>query len=134
MGKKKEKERRAVVYLSVKGNDKTVSLREQKQLKYILEYAKAHHIKIVKIMHRDILGIGSVNIHFNEMLALIKTKKVEIILINKMASISKNIEDAYGKIGRAVNAGGAIVTVDEGNMKLPLRMNLESKKGEGTNE
>ena len=66
MRNRKEKPLRAVVYLSAKGNEITIEQKEKNQLKYIREYAKAHNIKIVKIMHRSILGNYVVNTHFQK--------------------------------------------------------------------
>ena len=49
--KRKETPLRAIVYLSVKGKENNIDNKEEKQLNYITEYANAHNIKIVKIMH-----------------------------------------------------------------------------------
>ena len=122
MRDRKEKSLRAVVYLSTKGNEKTVEQKEKNQLKYIREYAKAHNIQIVKIMHRSILGNYVVNIHFQKMVAMIGKKDVDIILVSKISGIATDLEDAYRKIGKVIQSGGCIVTVDEGEMKLPIQM------------
>ncbi len=122
MRNRKEKTLRAVVYLSAKGNEKTVEQKEKNQLKYIREYAKAHNIQIVKIMHRSIMGNYVVNTHFQKMVDMIFKKEVEMILVSKISGIAKNLEDAYRKIGKVIQAGGCIVTVDEGEMKPPIQM------------
>ncbi len=122
MRNRKEKPLRAVVYLSAKGNEITIEQKEKNQLKYIREYAKAHNIKIVKIMHRSILGNYVVNTHFQKMVEMIGKKEVEIILVSKISGIATDLEDAYRKIGKAIQSGGYIVTVDEGEMKLPIQM------------
>lgn len=125
--KRAEKPLRAIVYLSVKGKEKNIDNKEEKQLKYITEYANAHNIKIVKVMHRSILSDTVVNKHFSKMVSMILRKKADVILLSKMAGISSDIEDAYKKIGTAIQSGGYIVTVDEGELKLPIRINRESK-------
>lgn len=122
MRNRKEKPLRAVVYLSAKGDEITIEQKEKNQLKYIREYAKAHNIKIVKIMHRSILGNYVVNTHFQKMVEMIGKKEVEIILVSKISGIATDLEDAYRKIGKAIQSGGYIVTVDEGEMKLPIQM------------
>lgn len=122
MRNRKEKPLRAVVYLSAKGNEITIEQKEKNQLKYIREYAKAHNIKIVKIMHRSILGNYVVNTHFQKMVEMIGKKEVEIILVSKISGIATDLEDAYRKIGKAIQSGGYIVTVDKGEMKLPIQM------------
>lgn len=122
MSRKKEKKLRAVVYLSAKGNEKAVEQKEKNQLKYIREYAKAHNIQIVKIMHRSIMGNYVVNTHFQKMVAMVGKKDVDIILVSKISGIATDLEDAYRKIGKVIQSGGCIVTVDEGEMKLPIQM------------
>lgn len=122
MRSRKEKLLRAVVYLSAKGNEKTVDQKEKNQLKYIREYAKAHNIQIVKVMHRSIMGNYVVNTHFQKMVDMVDKKDVEIILVSKISGIATDLEDAYRKIGKVIQSGGCIVTVDEGEMKLPIQM------------
>lgn len=122
MSNRKEKPLRAVVYVSTKGNEKTVEQKEKNQLKYIREYAKAHNIQIVKIMHRSIMGNYVVNTHFQKMVNMISKKEVDIILVSKISGIATDLEDAYRKIGKVIQSGGFIVTVDEGEMKLPIQM------------
>lgn len=122
MRNRKEKTLRAVVYLSAKGNEKTVEQKEKNQLKYIREYAKAHNIQIVKIMHRSIMGNYVVNTHFQKMVNMVGKKDVDIILVSKISGIATDLEDAYRKIGKVIQSGGCIVTVDEGEMKLPIQM------------
>jgi DNA invertase Pin-like site-specific DNA recombinase len=122
MRNRKEKLLRAVVYLSAKGNEKTVEQKEKNQLKYIREYAKAHNIQIVKVMHRNIMGNYVVNTHFQKMVEMIGKNEVEVILVSKISGIATNLEDAYRKIGKVIQSGGCIVTVDEGEMKLPIQM------------
>ena len=95
-------------------------IKEEKQLNYITEYANAHNIKIVKIMHRSILSDMVVNKHFSKMVSMVSRKKADVILLSKVAGISTDIEDAYKKIG-------SVITVDEGELKLPIRMNREIK-------
>ena len=89
MSNRKEKPLRAVVYVSTKGNEKTVEQKEKNQLKYIREYAKAHNIQIVKIMHRSIMGNYVVNTHFQKMVNMISKKEVDIILVSKISGIAK---------------------------------------------
>lgn len=122
MSNRKGKTLRAIVYLSVKGNEKTVEKKEKNQLKCIMEYAKAHNIEIVKIMHRNIMGNYVVNTHFQKMVDFVSKKEADVILVSKISGIATNIEDAYRKIGKVIQLGGYIITVDEGEMKLPIQM------------
>ena len=54
---KRKKSINVIAYLSVaNATDKNVDWKEEKQLSYISEYAKAHNLRIIKIMHKNIMG------------------------------------------------------------------------------
>ena len=52
--KRKEKQKKCFMYLATEGDIFHAEEREQKQYKYIMEYAKAHNVKIVKVFHKDV--------------------------------------------------------------------------------
>ena len=52
MAKKIEPRYECIAYLSVEADLNVVDRLENKQLKYIKEYAKAHNIKVVGVMRR----------------------------------------------------------------------------------
>ena len=119
---KRKKSINVIAYLSVtNATDKNVDWKEEKQLSYISEYAKAHNLRIIKIMQKSIMGCSVVNTHFNKMVREIQNEKADGILVCNMAAISQNIEDAYQKIGKVIQAGGQIITVDEGKLNLQLK-------------
>lgn len=122
--KKKGRKLRCFVYLSTKADERTVEEKEKKQLRYIREYAKAHNIEIVKIFRRGILGQYEVNRHFNALLAKLSDKEADGILLANMGCISAGEVDAYCKVGKVHAVGGQIVTVDEGNLDLNIKMAL----------
>ena len=115
-----EPEIRCIVYLSTEGDMNFTEQRENKQLRYISEYAKAHNIKIVKKMHRDVLGQNDVNKHFNQMVEMIRKGNADGIIVANMMCISKDVPDAYFKVGMVHNAGGVMVTVDEGRLSMKI--------------
>lgn len=43
-------------------------------------------------------------------------------MISNMASVSIGVFDAYTKVGKIIEIGGRIITVDEGELKLPLKI------------
>jgi len=110
-----------VAYLSTAGDILSAEKREEKQLKYIMEYAKAHNIEIIRVMHRDVLGQAEMNKHFNLMVDMIKCGKVQGIILSNMMAISTNIPDAYFKVGKVRDAGGCVLTVDEGNLFMRIK-------------
>lgn len=123
----KEKRLRCIAYLSTTGDLENVDCREQKQLKYIQEYARAHNIEIVKIFHRNALGQRDVNKHLDYMIQLIREKKADGIILANMMAISVNVSDAYYKVGKVKEAGGHMVTVDEGRLTLYIKKGAENE-------
>ena len=124
MSKKKRKvhepEIRCIAYLSVTGNENNTEMRERKQLRYIKEYAASHNIKITKIMHKDVLGQRDVNLHFERMTSMIREGFVDGIIVANTMSVSNSITDVYMKAGRVAEAGGVMVSVDEGKLLMKI--------------
>lgn len=124
MSKKKKKsqepELRCIAYLSVTGNENETEYRERKQLRYIKEYAASHNITITKIMHKDVLGQRDVNLHFERMTSMVKQGFVDGIIVANTMSVSNSIMDVYMKAGRIAEAGGVMVSVDEGKLMMKI--------------
>lgn len=118
--KKREPKIECIAYLSVEGDPERVDRLEDKQLKYIREYAKAHNIDVVGIKRRHGFGYRDVYKHFCQMAAFIAKGKVDGVILVNMKSVSQNVEDAYAKIGKINGVGGVIVTVDEGRLSLGI--------------
>lgn len=110
-----------IVYLSTVGYVFSTDKREKKQLSFIQQYEDAHNVKIVKKMHRDVMGQVEVNRHFDVMVEMIRLGKVDGIIIANMMSVSSSVADAYYKIGKVKAVGGHIVTVDEGCMEKNVK-------------
>ena len=114
---KKNRTIKVIAYLSVvNATEKNVEWKEDKQLRYIREYAKAHCIRIVKILRRNILGKNVRDAQFRKMIGAIECGMVDGIIV------SDTVVDAYKKVGDVVQAGGHMITVDEGELNLPLKM------------
>ena len=123
--KKKEPSVEVVAYLSTTGPLWETERREQKQERYIREYAKAHNINIVGIVRRNGLGQVDVNVQFEKITNLIRQKRVEGVIVINMMAISIDIPDAYYKVGKVKAAGGVIVTVDEGILGMDVKTREE---------
>ena len=95
---------------------------EDKQLKYIKEYAKAHNILIVGIVRRHGFSMNDVYRNFRQIALLISKKRVDGVIAAGMKYVSSDMEDAYCKIGMIKAAGGQFVTVDEGNLGMNIVM------------
>lgn len=110
-----------IMYLSTYGDLFHADIREKRQERYIREYAKAHGIKIVGVMHKDALGMNDVDAHFIKIAHLINKKKVDGVIVADMSCVSRDIVDAYSKVGLIHSVGGVIITVDEGKLRLELK-------------
>lgn len=116
----KRKVWRCMAYISVHAKAADMERKEERQLNYIREYAKANRIEIAGVIYRHGLGQYEVNRHFESMINSIKNRKYDGILIVNMSSVSIGIADAYARIGKVIEAGGHIITVDEGDLRLSL--------------
>ncbi|MBQ9934939.1 MAG: resolvase [Lachnospiraceae bacterium] len=122
MAKKKETRYECIAYLSVEADLNKVDRLEDKQLKYIKEYAKAHNILIVGIVRRHGFSMNDVYRNFRQIALLISKKRVDGVIAAGMKYVSSDMEDAYCKIGMIKAAGGQFVTVDEGNLGMNIVM------------
>lgn len=122
MAKKKEPRYECIAYLSVEAELDKVDRLEDKQLKYIKEYAKAHNILIVGVMRRHGFSMNDVFRNFRQIAHLIGKKRVEGVIVAGMQYVSSDLEDAYYKIGMIKAVGGQFITVDEGNLGMDIVM------------
>ena len=60
------------------------------------------------------------NRHYQNIVRRIRSGEAEAILLANMGMISQSLPDAYGKVGQMLEAGGRVITVDEGELKLNL--------------
>ena len=74
--RKAKKNIRCIVYLATVADEDTVDRKEQKLLRYIREYAKAHQLQIVKVFHRSILGQMDMNRHYQNIVRRIRSGEV----------------------------------------------------------
>ena len=98
---------------------------EKRQEAYIRKYAKAHGVKIVGVIYGNGQGQGEINKKFLRAVELIRYGKVQGMIAVNMAIISADLEDAYCKVGKVRSAGGEMITVDEGR----LRLSIYNRKG-----
>lgn len=120
--RRKLKTIRCAAYLAVQGDLNKVDEKERKQLHCIREYAKAHNIDIVNVYHSAGAGVLEVNRQFEGLVSMVRDKKIDGILVKNMQAISKDVSDAYLKVSKVRNAGGYMITVDEGELMLRLTM------------
>ena len=112
---------RAIAYLSEDGRIYEADKKENKQLKFIQQYATAHGIMIVNIIRRNAMGPMIMNKQIQNVVESIKKGDANAIIVTEIAKISRNSVDAYTKVGMINEAGGTVVSVMEGILKLPIR-------------
>lgn len=112
--------KKCYVYLSTNGDEDTSYIKENKQLKVIAQYAKAHNLEISKIMRKGILGRFEMNKQFTKILSSIQKKEVEALLVAKPECISNYLPDIYKAVALVEAYGGEFITASKGRLSLYL--------------
>lgn len=124
MKKKSKKEQiPCIVYLSSK-EDRSFELAEKKedrQLRYINEYADAHGLIPMKIIRNGCFGPSIRNKLFQDCIHLMRQGKARALLVANMDAISSGIADAYRKVGMVQEQGFRLISVDEGELQLNMK-------------
>lgn len=118
--KKKRKIFDCIEYLSVEAPLEKVDFLEDKQSKYIREYVKNKEYSIVGTERRHGFSQGDVNRQWAAIVKLIRDKRVDGVVVANMAAVSNSVPDAFYKVGQIIDAGGIIVTVDEGRLDMNI--------------
>ena len=116
MAKRKKKTIECIEYLSVEAPLEKVTMLENKQSRYIREYVANKEYRIVGTMRRNGFSQRDVNRQWEDIVTKIRKKQLHGVVVANMAAISEDLPDAYKKVGQIVEAGGVIVTVDEGRL------------------
>ncbi len=112
-----------IVYLSSneESSFELAEMKENRQLRYINEYADAHGLIPMKIVRRGCFGPAVRNKLFQDCLYLMKQGKVSALLVANMDAISSGLADAYRKVGMVQEQGCRIISVDEGELRLDIK-------------
>lgn len=116
MARRKKKTIECIEYLSVQGPLEKVTMLEDKQSRYIREYVAHKEYRIVGTMRRHGFSQRDVNRQWEVIVTKIRKKQLHGVVVANMAAIAEDLPDAYKKVGQIVEAGGVIVTVDEGRL------------------
>lgn len=98
---------------------------EHQQEAYIQKYAKAHGVKVVGVIRGCGQGQYEINGKFNQAIELIRKGRVQGLITINMKMISHDLVDAYCKVGKVRSAGGEMITVDEGRLRLESWRNVK---------
>lgn len=120
--RKPREEIRCIVFLSSDENDsfEQAEKKEDKQWKYVSEYADAHGLIPMKILRRGCMAPGVTNQMFMNCISMMKQGKAEAILVSNMNYIAQDELDIYMKVGRVRANGFRIFTVDDGELKMDI--------------
>lgn len=126
----RKRKREFIALLSTTGSLLETEKREEKQERYIRNFVKTQDIEIVGVVRRNGLGQADLNRQFEKITQLIRQKRAEGVIVVNMMAISTDIPDAYYKVGKIIDAGGIIMTVDEGNLGMSVKTLRRLKKDE----
>lgn len=126
----RKRKREFIALLSTTGSLTETEKREEKQERYIRNFVKTQNIEIVGVVRRNGLGQADLNRQFDKITQLIRQKRAEGVIVVNIMAISTDIPDAYYKVGKIIDAGGIIMTVDEGNLGMSVKTLRRLKKDE----
>ena len=130
--RRKKKTIECIEYLSVSAPLDKVDRLEDKQSKYIHEYVKNKEYMIVGTERRHGFSQNDVDRQWHQIVDKIRKKQVDGVIVANMSVITDNLIDAFIKIAQVQDAGGIIVTVDDGRLAMQLRgfqvMNKNKKR------
>ena len=117
---KKRKLFECIEYLSVEAPLNKVDYLEDKQSKYIREYVRNKEYMIVGTERRHGFSQGDVNRQWAKIVEMIRRGKVQGIVVANMAAVAADVPDAFYKVGQVIEAGGIVVSVDDGLLNLKI--------------
>lgn len=117
---KKRKIFECIEYLSVEAPLNKVDYLEDKQSKYIREYVRNKEYMIVGTERRHGFSQGDVNRQWARIVEMIRRGKVQGIVVANMAAVAADVPDAFYKVGQVIEAGGIVVSVDDGLLTLKI--------------
>lgn len=118
-----ENEIPCIIFLSTDEHESfdLAEAKENRQLRYISEYADAHGLVPVRIIRRSCMGQRVCNELFKRCIRYMQVGRPKAILVASMSLISSGEADAYHKIGMVRENGFRIFSVDDkGELELGL--------------
>ena len=82
---------------------------------------KKSEYNIVGKIRRNGFSQRDVDRQWLQIANMIRKKQISGVVVANMAAVSSSLADAYLKVGVIVEAGGVVVTVDEGRLDLKIK-------------
>ena len=119
--RKKIRKMDCIEYLSVQAPLEKVNMLEDKQSRYIHDFAKRSEFHIVGKMRRNGFSQRDVDRQWMQIVNMIRKKQISGVVVANMAAVSSSLADAYYKVGLIIEAGGVVATVDEGRLDMHIK-------------
>lgn len=119
--RKKIRKMDCIEYLSVQAPLEKVNMLEDKQSRYIHDFAKRSEFHIVGKIRRNGFSQRDVDRQWMQIVNMIRKKQIKGVVVANMAAVSSSVADAYYKVGLINEAGGVVVTVDEGRLEMKIK-------------
>ena len=119
--RKKIRKMDCIEYLSVQAPLEKVNMLEDKQSRYIHDFAKRSEFHIVGKIRRNGFSQRDVDRQWMQIVNMIRKKQISGVVVANMAVVSSSLADAYYKVGLIIEAGGVVATVDEGRLDMHIK-------------
>ena len=119
--RRKIKKLDCIEYLSVQAPLEKVNMLEDKQSRYIHDFAKRSEFHIVGKIRRNGFSQRDVDRQWMQIVNVIRKKQISGVVVANMAAVSSSLADAYYKVGLIIEAGGVVATVDEGRLDMHIK-------------
>ena len=119
--RKKIRKMDCIEYLSVQAPLEKVNMLEDKQSRYIHDFAKRSEFHIVGKIRRNGFSQRDVDHQWMQIVNMIRKKQISGVVVANMAAVSSSLADAYYKVGLIIEAGGVVATVDEGRLDMHIK-------------
>ena len=119
--RKKIRKMDCIEYLSVQAPLEKVNMLEDKQSRYIHDFAKRSEFHIVGKIRRNGFSQRDVDRQWMQNVNMIRKKQISGVVVANMAAVSSSLADAYFKVGLIIEAGGVVATVDEGRLDMHIK-------------
>ncbi len=111
---------RCIEYLSVPDVLEDAESYENRQRKYIRQYAAANGCQIVGTVRRHGFGPNFVKKQWEHIAKLICCGKADGVIVANMALVAKDLPDAFYMLGLIMEADGVLVSVDDGKLSYKI--------------
>ena len=119
--RKKIRKMDCIEYLSVQAPLEKVNMLEDKQSRYIHDFAKRSEFRVVGKIRRNGFSQRDVDRQWMQIVNMIRKKQISGVVVANMAAVSSSLADAYYKVGLIIEAGGVVATVDEGRLDMHIK-------------